>query len=246
MPISPPPVPSPPPCSRRGKPGALMLTLLTVLLLTGCAPTESIVERGIQRELPRIVGPAERYEVDVGGINLLSGQAQRITAVGTRVQPEGAPLLERVDVELRDVTYNRREKRMERVGHALITAQVTDAALTAFLETHRHLQEVSVTLEPPDQVAIRARPELSGIEIPAGLNLSVAGRLIRAGQEVNYEISEARAVGIGLGNSVAGALTEAINPLIDLSKVPVVLEVTEMRVQDGAISVSATGSYPRK
>ena len=220
--------------------------LLAALLLTGCAPTETIVERGIQRELPRMVGPAERYEVDARGINLLSGKAQRITAVGTRVQPEGAPLLEHVDVELRDVTYNLTEKRMERVGSALITAQVTDAALAAFLETHRHLQEVSVTLEPPDRVAIRARPELSGVEIPTGLNFSIAGRLAGAGQEVNYEISEARAVGIGLGKSVAGALTEAINPLIDLSKVPVVLEITEMGVEDGAISVSATGSYPRK
>ncbi len=201
--------------------------------------------QGIQREMPRIIGPAERYEVDVSGVNLVSGQARRITAQGTRVQPEKAPLLERVDVELRDVTYNLREKKIERVGDALITAQVSRTDLTEFLENHRNLQEVAVTLESPDQVTIRARPELSGMEIPVGLNLSVTGRLAAEDTEVHYTLRDARALGISLGSSVAEALSEAINPLIDLSNMPCVLEVTEMRVEDEAIRVSATGNYPR-
>ncbi len=219
--------------------------VLTGLLLTvwaGCAPSTGQVERGIERELPRLVGPADEYDVDITGLRARAGEADRVTAVGERVRPTNAPVLDRIDVELRDVKYDRGEERIERLGSAVATARITQTDLEAFLENHRNVQDVSVDLRQPQEIVIRARPAFEGVEFPSGFNVVMRGTLVGEDGRVNFVVSDVRAAGVTVGPSGAQRISRAINPIVDFSAMPVPLHVREVRVQDNTLRVTATGS----
>lgn len=229
----------------------MRLRSIFALLLTGavagagCAPSERQVEQAVERELPRLVGPAESYDVDIQGLRGTRG-ADRVDATGRRVRPEGSPTLDRVDVTLNNVTYNAGRGQLERIESAEMTARVRAADLAAFLDAQRNLRDVTVSLSAPDRATVQARPEITGLEIPQGATIAASGRLLAQGAQVRYAVDEARAAGVALPAAVPRRLTEAINPLVDLSGMPVVLQITETRVEGDTVILRATGRYPRQ
>lgn len=222
----------------------LIFLLGNILIATGCTPGERQVEQAIQRELPRLVGPAASYDVDIQGLQGTRG-AERVNATGRRVRPDGSPVLDHAAVELNGVTYNAERGQLERVESAELIARVQAADLAAFLEAQRTLRDVAVDLEPPDRAGVQARPEIAGLEIPPGVRIDVAGRLLGEGARVRYDIDRVRAAGVTLPGGVVARLSDAINPVVDLSRIPVILRVVELRVEGESMVIRATGRYPQ-
>ena len=215
--------------------------LLAVLLAgSGCSVTGT-VERGLEDKLREIIGPAERYDVRIDGLRARSGRAERVLAVGERVRPEDAPVVERFELDLRGVTYDRREKRLERVDSARATAHITARDLVDFLETRDGVRAATLTLRAPDEATLRIRPEFGGIALPPGVAAEVRGRLEAAGSRVNFVVSDVEAAGLDLGGAAARRLSGVINPLVDLADLDVELQVTSVRVAGEAIVLDATG-----
>lgn len=221
--------------SRRAPRSALLL----LLLWSGCVTNQ--VERTLERELPQAIGPADRYDVEIEGLRARTGEARRVTIVGERVRPKEAPVLERIEMELQGIRYDEDAKRLERVESARATARVLPGDLAAFLEAHRSVQDVSVALQGPDAATLRVRPELGGLQLPAGVDVEVTGRLVARDGHVHFDVARVRAAGLNLGGAVARRLSEAINPVVDLSGTPARLQVTRVRVEDGAVHLDATG-----
>jgi hypothetical protein len=222
----------------------MKLKVILVLALTlgvGCNPVERLVEQGIAEELPGAIGPAERYVVDVAGLRVSTGEATRVTILGERVQPEGAPVLDHLRLELYGVRYDRDAARLDRADSARATANVLPADLAAFLEAHRNVREATITLRPPDGATLRLRPEVAGLSLPGGVAAEMTGRLVAEEGRAGFEVSEVRAGGINLGAAVARRLSEAINPLVDLTDTPAALRVTGVRAVEGSVRVEATG-----
>lgn len=219
--------------------GALLLLVLS--FGTGCNPVEALVERGIERELPGAIGPADRYTVDIAGLNTGTGEAERVSVAGERVRPEAAPVLDRLELALSGVRYDRETERLDRVAHAQATARILPADLTAFLETQRNVREATLTLLPPDGATLRLRPELGGIALPPGVAVEMTGRLVSEGGRVRFDVSELQAGGVNLGSLAARRLSESINPIVDLSDLLTSLQVTGVRVDEGAVWIEATG-----
>lgn len=217
------------------------LLLCCLALFSACAPSTSQVERGLERELPRVIGPAEHYDVEIEGLRARSGEAARVVALGERVRPADAPVVDRLEVELRNVRYDRRGKRLERFESAVATARITAADLGAFLETQPNIESAAVTLTEPDQASVRVRPKLGGLALPPGVTLDVVGRLVGAGDEIRFEVSEVRAGGASLGSGIVRQIGAMINPLIDLGDLPVVVDITRVQVEQGALRLEATG-----
>ena len=217
-----------------------LAAVLLAVLLAGC-DVSGRVEREVEAALVKAVGPAESYRVEVEGLNARAGEADRVVAVGRRVRPEEGPVLDRLDLVLRGVRYDRGERRLERVEEARGTVRLVPADLAAFLETREGVREASVRLEAPDRATIRVRPDLGGVSLPAGVAAEVSGRLAGAGGEVRFEVEDVRAVGLDLGGAVARRLSDAINPLADLGSTRPALTVTSVRVENGALVVEATG-----
>lgn len=214
--------------------------VLVLLVASGC-DLSGRVERGLEEQLPRAIGPADRYDVTVEGLRAQSGEADRVVVLGENVRPEGVPAIRRLDLDLRGVRYDRGEKRLERVDEATATARITPAALGAFLETQDGVREAAVSLRPPDAATVRVRPDIEGVRLPAGVALEATGRLRSEGGELRFEVEEVRALGADLGGYVARRVSDALNPLADLSGTTPPLTVTGVRVEADAVVLEATG-----
>lgn len=215
--------------------------LLAGLLLTGCVPSTDAIERRIERELPELLGPADRYDVEIEGLRARDGRADRVTATGERVRMEDAPVLDRLVVEMEGVAYDRREQRLDRVDTLRATAHLRPADLEAFLEAHRNVRDAAVTLRAPDEATIRLRPELGGLALPRGMELEVRGRLEPRAGRLHLAVDRVEAAGAGLGDTAARRLADAVNPLVDLSAPGADLRITGARVEGGALRLDAAG-----
>lgn len=210
------------------------------LAVTGCNLSGQ-VEQEIESQLPRAIGPADDYAVTIEGLRARSGEADRVVVVGTRVRPEGAPVLDRLDLDLRGVRFDRGDRRLERVDAAEATARITPADLAAFLETRDGVRSATVTLRTPNEATIRVRPDIGDLPLPSGASVDLTGRLSSADGQVRFDIDEVRALGLGLGETAARRLSGAINPIVDLSGTTPTLDVTSVRVESGAVVLEATG-----
>jgi len=230
-------------CRARRAAGQLSILpslLLAGFLLTGCNPA-NLVAQGIERELPQYVGPADSYDVKINGLKVQAGSAQSVVAVGDRVRPEGAPVIERLVLELQDVVYDRAAERLSEVGAAKLTAVIRTDDLADFLEAFRNVQEAEVMLQSPDQATIRLRPQIGNLSVPRGVTVNIRGELVGEATQLRFEVSEVRAAGFDLSAIAARRLSDAINPLADLSNLPVEVEITSVIAAGETIGLEVVG-----
>lgn len=209
-------------------------------LLAGCTPT-SLVERGIERELPQYVGPAERYDVQIQGLRVRSGSADSVVAVGERVRPEGAPVIDRLALDLQGVVYDEATEKLTQVESAQLTAVIKTPDLADFLEAYRNVREAEVLLRSPDEATLRIRPQIGDFSVPPGVTVDVTGELVGAGTQLRFEVSEVSAAGIDLSAIAATRLSNAVNPLADLQNLPVEVNVTSVVVAGETIGLEVVG-----
>lgn len=219
---------------------AIGLFGLTCGLVIGCTPT-NLVEQGIERELPKYVGPAERYDVEIEGFDARQGTADSVIAVGERVRPEGAPVIERLSLDLTGVVYDRQAERLSQVENARLTAVVKTPDLSDFLETYRNVREAAVTLRSPDRATLRIRPQIDQFALPAGITVDVGGQLVGEDTQLRFEVDQVRAAGIDVSAIAARRLSEAINPLADLENLPVEVEIVSVMAAGESIGMEVVG-----
>lgn len=142
-------------------------------------------------------------------------------------------------MELQDVKYNRGQERIERLGSALVNARLTELDPADFLERHRNVRDVTVDFREPQVAVIRARPVFEGVQLPQGATVDLRGQVVPEDGRINFAVSEVRAAGIDLGQSAAARISRAINPLVDLSGLPVPLQITGVEVQDNGLRLNA-------
>lgn len=217
---------------------SVRLALLFALVASGC-DLSGRVEAEIARGLPRAIGPADAYEVTVEGLRASAGEAERVAIVGTRVRRTGAPVLDRLDLELTGVRYDRGERVLEEVESARATVRVRPTDLAAFLGARRGVRTASVALAPPDRLTLRLRPEAGGLVLPGGVAAEVEGRLGAEAGAVRFEVESVRAGGVGLGRLGARAVRDLVNPVLDLTAERPALEVVGVRAEADALVLEA-------
>ncbi len=214
--------------------------LLLALAASGC-DLSGQAEASIEAALPDAIGPAERYDATVIGLRARAGEADRVEVVGLRVEPEGAPVLDRLDLTLTGVRYDRGAKRLERVESARGVVRVLPADLAAFLNQRDGVREATVTLGPPDRATVRVRPQVGDLALPRGVAVELEGQLRTDSHAVRLDVTTLRAAGLSLGRTLADELEARINPVVDLAETEPPLRVTGVRVEGGAVIVEAEG-----
>jgi len=217
-----------------------LLAATFILLVTGCSPA-NLVAQGIERELPKYVGPADNYDVDIDGLKVREGSADRVVAVGERVRPQGAPVIERLALELDDVVYDRSAESLKEVGNARLSAVIRTNDLVDFLETYRNVREAEVLLQSPDQATIRLRPQVGNLSVPRGVSVNVGGQLLGEGTQLIFEVDTVSAGGFDLSAIAARRLSDVINPLADLQNLPVDVEILSVIVAGETIGLEVVG-----
>ncbi len=219
---------------------ALVGAGMTGLLLASCSPT-NLVEQGIERELPKYVGPADSYDVKIEGLRVGAGSAESVVAVGNRVRPEGAPVIERLALDLSEVVYDRKSERLSEVGGARLTAVIRTEDLADFLETNRNVNEAEIVLQSPDQATIRVRPQLGDFVVPPGITVAVTGQLAGQGTQLIFNVTNVSAAGLDVSAIAARRLSDTINPLADLKNLPIQVEITSVMVAGETIGLEVVG-----
>ena len=209
------------------------------VLLAGCHATDDRAEARIESELQSLIGPADRYDVDVEGVASDASGADAVDIVGYRIRPRQGPVIDRLSIELRDIRYDRKGKRLERAESAHATAWINTADLADFIEKQGGVRDASVTLSSPDSLFLRVRPEVAGLFVPPGASVEVVGTIEGRGPYLEYDVADVRAVGLNLGDWGSGRLSRLINPLIDLSDLPLRLDVTAVHVDGRTVRLDA-------
>lgn len=219
---------------------ALVVAGTAGVLLASCSPT-NLVEQGIERELPKYVGPADGYDVKIQGLQIGAGSAESVVAVGDRVRPEGSPVIEQLALNLSGVVYDRKAERLSQVDGAQLTAVIKTEDLADFLETYRNVNEAEVTLRSPDQATLRVRPQLGNFVVPPGVTVEVTGQIVGRGTQLIFDVTDVSAAGIDVSAIAARRLSEAINPLADLKNLPIQVEITSVMVAGETIGLEVVG-----
>ncbi len=229
------------PIRRCRSPRLRALTLFAATVVAACGATDERAEARLERELPSVLGPADRYDVDVQGVRSDASGADRVHAIGYRVRLEHGPVIDRIDLDLHGIRYDRHNRRLERADSVRATAWITTADLGDFLERQDGIRSATVTVQAPDSAFIRMRPELPGISLLPGASVEVSGRLTGKGPWLEYEGADVNAVGLRLGETIARRISQLINPIVDLSDLPFRLDVDSVSVAGRSIRVDATG-----
>lgn len=208
--------------------------------VVSCTPA-NLVEQGIERELPKYVGPAENYDVKIHGLKLVSSSADSVVAVGERVRPEGSPIIDRLQLDLQGVVYDRAQEKLSRVDGARLTAVIKSYDLADFLESDRNIRSAEVILQSPNQATLRIQPNLGSFILPKGITVDVTGRLVGEGTQLSFEVDKVSAAGLDLSSMVARRLSDLINPLADLKELPVSVEITSVMVAGESIGLEVVG-----
>jgi hypothetical protein len=230
--------------TRLSRPGYTRVSTTVVAcaaLLAGCQATDDRVEARIERELPDLLGPADRWEVDVEGVESDASGADAVDVIGYRIRPRQGPVIDRLSIELRDLRYDRDARRLERAESARATAWINGADLADFIERQGGVRDATVTMSAPDSLFLRVRPELGGLLVPPGANVEIVGTVEGRGPYLEYDVADVHAAGLDLGDWGSRRLTRLINPLIDLSDLPLRLDVTAVRVEGRTVRLDAEG-----
>ena len=217
-----------------------MRTLLCLLAVAagGCS-VSGTVEAEIEAALPAALGPADSYDAVVEGVRVGDGTARRVTVVGLRVAREDAPVIDRLDVELREVAFDRRARRITDVGSARATVRLLAPDVSGYLAGQRGVGAADVTFQEPDRATVRVRGEVGDVTVPATATLE--GQLVAQDGRVRLDVESVRALGVGLGDRVSRLVAAEVNPVVDLTDEDVALRVTSVRVEGGELVLEATG-----
>ena len=207
--------------------------------------TDQRVEQAIRSGLPEAIGPAAHYDVTVMGARRQDGagliEMDRVHVVGLRVRRNGAPVLDRVEADLSGVQVDRKQNTLTALAGADVRISVRATDIAAFLQERGVLEAVKVTFHESDVITITAHPVVAGYSLPGGARVLLRGYLIPEASQLRLNITDLRAAGFPVGTIPTQIVERLINPLVDLSALPVPTEVTSARVVGDSVIITARG-----
>ena len=150
-------------------------------------------------------------------------------------------MIDHADVSLRDVRFDRTEKRVESIGAVDALARVLPRDIASFLDERPGLDAVDVQFYGNGEIVVRAQPSVAGFTLPAGVRVSMRGYLVPDGPRLKLEISDLRAAGFAVGLLPQAALQVLVNPIVDLSSLPAPTQIARVRVEGEALVIEASG-----
>jgi hypothetical protein len=219
------------------------LALLAIAALAACAGyRDRQVEAAVLEALPRLLGPAERYEVSVRGADSSRSRLDSIEAVGIRVQRPKTPVLVRIEVVLRDVAVDLPRKQVTSIGEAGVSVRLAASDLAAHLVAQPWLRRPSVRFTPPADITVEARLTLPGVAGLASPPAQFRGHLMPRGSTLVLGID---AMSFGDRDALPifrGLVEQAINPIVDVGDYAVPSRVDSVTVEGDELVIRASGS----
>lgn len=229
--------------------GALVVLALLVPCgaVSGAALIEGVVKSLLLAELPRLLGPADRYDAEVLGASDDGSHYDEVRVTGARVARPGNPVIDTLQANLKDVQVDVDRRQLQTIGDARAEVRLRAADLAAFLRRQGWVQGASVTFTGRDSVVVRGRPSVAGLTTAAALGeTEFRGRLLPHGSQLRLTVDAVRIAGFEATDLSRGVLEASINPLFDTAAYAVPSHIDSVEVQGGdTLVIAASGSELR-
>ncbi len=217
---------------------SLTIVLPACLVLAGCGVGQSVqtlVAHKIADALPQAIGPAAHYDVQVSGdaLGLARGRARGVIIQGQDVQMTPAVTLDTLTLSARDIVFDAKSRQVQRIGSGTFAASLGQAHLTEYLLQTR--PSLSVTLGTSDLQA--TLPVSVG---PLHATVAVRGTLVPTApgaSTLDFVADRARMGVLPVPAFAVNAALEAVNPILDLSRVKVPIGVQSADVVGGMLTI---------
>jgi hypothetical protein len=222
---------------------AFALVVAPTAFLASCADyLDARAEGALREALARVVGPAASYDVSVSGASVDATRFERVRFVGTRIVRERAPVLDRLELELRGVVIDRQEKRLTALAGARGVLRIRAADLADHLRDRGWFEDARVVVAAPDRITISGVPKIGGAVIQLRDGAELQGRLVAQGAQLRLAVDAVRISDLQAPPLVRALLERAVNPLLDAGGFPVAARIDGVAVDGDAVVITASGS----
>jgi DUF2993 family protein len=214
---------------------------VALLASAGCSRASPFrsMERSIRAELPRLIGPADGYEVAVSrsAAGLIAGRIPWIEIHGHHVRAVQGLNLDVLAVRLEGVRFNRTDHTVREIEQSRFEAGIRAGSITQFIHARRPaLRDVRVTITR-GEIHVRVTPSLLGLGVP----IEVDGRpVLHGATAIDFEISRVSLLRLGLPEFGVRRLEERVNPIVDLSTLPFPVRLSAARIEGEQVVVDGT------
>lgn len=224
--------------------------LLLGSVAAGCSVDRSVAKE-IRRELPRVLGPAEDYVVQVRGTRLSDNSVREVAVIATGLRPRPDFRVAKLEANAWSIRVDPKSRAILELGRLQAKVQIDSRDVDRFVTGKTFLGRVQlaeprVTFPGFNRAEIAAVATFTGLEA-YGVNLSprvpilARGILIATGPRLRLEVTSIVAAGITLPPVTHEWVETAINPLADLSGLPVPVRFGSFRGAQDSITAEVIG-----
>lgn len=227
---------------------AVALSSASVFLVSGCgssAPQTTAAHRLADR-LPRIIGPARHYDVQVDGdpFALGRGRARRVNIEGRDVVMAPGLTMDRLTIEADDVSFDVKNRSLKHIGRVLFTGRLGQ----------RNLDNYIARIKPdPSGLSITLRWDDMEVAVPVDVaslttTARVSGTLTPAlsGSDKLDFVANRGSVGIvPVPARIVNLAIDQVNPVLDLSRLRFPVAMTDAAVDRGSIVLKGTATIDK-
>ncbi|HEY3333152.1 MAG TPA: DUF2993 domain-containing protein [Capsulimonadaceae bacterium] len=193
---------------------------------------------GVKAALPEVIGPADSWEVTVGGNQgtIIGGRVPSVVIHGVNAHVTPEMTMTTLDIDARDISVDLRKRTVKSIGSVTFQGTLNQAQLDRYLRLTdgadpNRPRQLSVGLRRND-LLIGFRYAKYGVSVP----VSVAGRLSisRAGSDkIDLNPTRTAVAKVPIPSSVVDYEMKQVNPVIDLSTMKFPVTLRDIHVADG-------------
>ncbi len=218
------------------------LGLLLGVIACGCShPAQETAAHKIADVLPRVIGPAYHYDVQVDGdpFALSRGRARAVHIQGQAVQIAPSLTLDTLSADASDISFSRETHRLEHIGATAFTATLGQTNLATYLAQTKPLLPGLVMTLGENDVSARVPVEFLGVRTIAALSGTLSPSTTEPGK-LDFQTDSAHLGAVPLPPALVNLVLDRLNPLVDLTHLRVPLTVSRVSVAHSRLSLGGT------
>jgi hypothetical protein len=216
--------------------------------LTGCNTlVNEQVQDGIKSNLPKVIGPADSWDVNVSGNpgTILKGRIPGVIIHGVNVQASPTLTLQSIDIDAKNIRFNTRSHAVSSIDSIMFAGVMNQKQLDTYLSATApslpgHPKDLKIELRQND-LQISFKYGISKVNIP----VKVDGRLAvsKSGDEkIDFIPSGASIAKASIPKKLLEYAVKKINPVVDLTSMPFPLHLTEIKIDNHQILLAGSAS----
>ena len=227
---------------------ASVLGSAVILAISGCGGSspQTVAAHKIADRLPRIIGPARHYDVQVDGdpFAIGRGRARKVTIDGRNVVMASGLTMDRLTIEADDVSFDVKSRTLQHIGHVSFMARLGQLNLDKYLSHIKpNLPELSIKLRW-DDMEVAAPVEVASLTTTARLSGTLTPS--QAGPDKLDFLGNKASVGVvPVPSKIISLALERINPVLNLSGSRFPVSITSAAVDRGSIILRGTATIDK-